>query len=155
MRKKVVAVLCGFGCILGTVTPSFAAEKTATQPGNVEVPVTFEQGSTFTVTLPEQVSGASGQTSAGFQYSVKGNIASNQHVDISVEDADASTDGAQAVLTDVAGNTKYATVAIDKESYAYDEINSADGMTSDGSVTFSGLTAGTWTGNAKFVIGLN
>lgn len=152
MKKKVVAAMMSMMVMMLGGTSVLAAEYH--DPTTAEVPVTFEKNSGFTVTLPEQISGASGQTSASFVYSVKGDIASDENVTITLDDADASTDGAQVVLKDVLNNEKNATVAIDKESFAYDEIT-GEGLTENGSATFSGLTAGTWTGNAKFIIGLN
>ena len=151
MKKKVVATLCSMACTLCAMTPCLAQEYH--EPATAPVPVTFEQESTFTVTLPETISGANGQTEAQFVYSVKGDIASNETVTLDLEDADASTDGDQVVLTDVLNNEKYATVAIDKESYAYDEIV-GEGITNNGTATFEGLTAGHWEGTAKFIIDL-
>lgn len=151
MKKRLVATLCGLVCTLGVVTPCLAQEYH--DPATAPVPVTFEQDSTFTVTLPENITGASGQTTAAFVYSVKGDIASDEHVTLDLEDADASTDGAQVVLKDVLDNEKYATVAIEKDSYAYDEIV-GEGLTNNGTATFDGLTAGTWSGTAKFIIDL-
>lgn len=152
MKKKVVATLCGMACMLGVVTPCLAQEYH--DPTTAQVPVSFEQDSTFTVTLPENITGVSGATSADFTYSVKGDIASDENVTIALEDADAETEGAQVVLKDVLNNEKNATVAIDKGSFAYNEIT-GEGMTSNGSATFEGLTAGSWSGTAKFVIDLS
>lgn len=152
MKKKAIAtLLCGVFCMTGAVTPCLAAEYH--DPTTAEVPVSFEQDSTFTVTLPENVTGDSGATSADFTYSVKGDIASDESVVITLDDADASTDGAQVVMKDILNNEKYATVAIDKTSYTYDEITGT-GMENNGTATFDDLTAGSWSGTAKFVIDL-
>lgn len=151
MKRKLVAMICSLACTVSMVSPCMAQEFHA--PDTASVPVSFEQESTFTVTLPETISGANGQTSASFVYSVKGDIASDETVTLDLEDADASTDEDQVVLTDVLSNEKYATVAIEKESYAYDEIV-GEGLTNNGTVTFEGLTAGHWEGTAKFIIDL-
>lgn len=151
MKRKLVAMVCSLACTVSMVSPCMAQEFHA--PDTASVPVSFEQKSTFTVTLPETISGANGQTSVDFVYSVKGNIASDETVTLDLEDADTNTDGDQVLLKDVLNNEKYATISIEKESYAYNEIR-GEGLTNDGTATFTGLTAGHWEGTAKFIIDL-
>lgn len=150
--RRLIAVLCGLTIFVSTVTPVSAQEVHS--KGEVSVPVTFEQDSIFTAILPEGVTEANGANSAEFNYSVKGDIASDKHVTIDIEDENTSVDGIQIKLHDVLSNEKEATIAIDKTSFAYNEIT-GDGVTCNGSVSFTGLTAGNWTGSAKFIIGLD
>ena len=152
MKKTLVAILCGIMC-LGSTMSVFAQEYHA--PTTAEVPITFSKESTFTVTLPESISGATGDTSADFNYTVKGDIASNQTVDLSVEDADSNTDGMQIELKDVLDNKKFAKITLTDSQFASNAITGDDGKSSTGNVSFTGLTAGSWKGNAKFVIALN
>lgn len=152
MKKNSLALLSGMVYLFGTVTPCLAAVYT--EPTTAPVPITFEQESTFTVTLPENITGVNGQKSADFVYSVQGDIASNKLITLNLEDADETTDGIQVVLKDILNNEKFADISIEKNTYAYNEINTEDGCTNNGLVTFEGLTAGNWSGNAKFIIGL-
>lgn len=152
MNKNSLALLSGMVYLFGTVTPCLA--EVYTEPTTAPVPITFEQESTFTVTLPENIKGANGQKSADFNYSVQGDIASNKLITVNIDDADTTTEGIQVVLKDILNNEKFANISIEKNTYAYDEINTEYGCTNNGLVTFEGLTAGNWTGNAKFIIGL-
>lgn len=127
---------------------SYVAEDTSV----VDVPVTFEKDSYVTATLPEEVLGEN-TTNVDFEYSISGDIKSNEEVSITVVDADDDIDGAQIELEDTGGNIKYATVTLDKTTYGSTEVT-AEGTTSKGVITCDDLSAGSWLGDMVFVIDL-
>ena len=148
MKKKAITTLCCLLTLVNTI-PVNAAEYTA--PQNTSVATEFNKESIFTVTLPESISGSNGMKLVNFNYGVEGDISADTKVTVNIEDKDTSTDGIQLKLND-GKVSKYADISIEKNDFLYDEITTK--LTKQGTVTFDDLTAGTWKGNAKFLVDL-
>lgn len=149
MKRKIVLLLTTILCMTG-VTPVFAKEYDA--PDTANVSVEFSKDSYFTVTLPETIAG-NNDTTVTFDCTVEGDITADKVVTVVPQDGDTNTDGTQVVLTDATGKTKDADISLVKTEYTADEIVQKN--TSQGSVVFPALSAGTWTGTGKFVINMS
>lgn len=151
MKNKIVTILCALVCTVSSVSPVYAMDITA-PTDNAEVPLVFSKDSYFTVTLPETISAEKNTKSVDFNYSIEGDISADEKVTVNLEDGNPDIEGYQLKLSDITGKTKDANISIDKTDFAYNEITSK--VTESGSVSFNDLTAGRWSGTAKFVIGL-
>lgn len=151
MKNKIVTILCALVCTVSSVSPVYAMDITA-PTDNAEVPLAFSKDSYFTVTLPETISAEKNTKSVDFNYSVEGDISADEKVTVNLEDGNPDIEGYQLKLSDITGKTKDANISIGKTDFAYNEITSK--VTESGSVSFNDLTAGRWSGTAKFVIGL-
>lgn len=150
MKRRVVAGLLAGFVVMMDVAPVIVEAALASYTESV--PIELMKGSVFTVTLPENIIGNMTTDTVDFEYSVQGEIASNQQVVIGMEDADTEQEGIQVTLTDMIGLEKDANVSLDKYVFNYDEI--VEKNTQKGTLQVEGLTAGTWTGKASFFISL-
>jgi hypothetical protein len=134
---------------------------------DTKVTVTASQASTFSVTIPKSIvlAGASGGTnSATYDITVKGNIASDEVVKVvpassfNMKDdkkgkADIEATVSQTTQNFVDAATKKATY---REDASYSTIGTNNNKIENaGTVTVTGLSAGSWTGNFNFTISLN
>lgn len=143
MRKKFLVTLCTILCLAST-TSVFAKDYTA-PTDNAEVPIDFTMESLFTVTLPENIQGKATKE-VNFNYSVEGNIASNELVTVKPENS-------TFTLSDITSKTIDANVSIPKTDFRYTEIVTKN--TQEGTVSVVNLPAGKWDGICKFLINLD
>ena len=140
--KRLIAMFLCFTCVMNT-TPVLA--NTYSEPtSNAEVPVNFSMESIFTVTLPEGIDGGH-NSSVNFDYSVEGNIASDEVVTVKPLSN-------TFTLSDVKGKTLDANVSMSKTTFGYNEISTKNIQT--GTVSVNNLPAGKWNGISKFLINL-
>ena len=142
MRKKLISI-CTLICLLCNSTP-IMARGYSTPTNDASVPVTFDLESIFTATLPESVEGGS-NISVDFEYSVEGNIASNEVVTI-------KPFSNTFTLSDIKNKTVDANVGIPKTDFSSSEIVAKNTQT--GTVSVENLPAGKWNGVCKFLINL-
>lgn len=148
-RTRLAAILLGVVLTTLYFNPNVFAEESNTQgitdPSSVSVPVTYEQESTFTVTIPKSITLDSSKT-ANFTYAVKGDLAGNEKVSIAnselqtIQMTDSHGKGAQDVL-----------ISLDTTEFTADLVN-GDNATGNGKVDGSKLSAGDWSGTIRFVI---
>lgn len=155
MKRKATSGLLVLMTILSTVgtitVPSLAAETDTTQEVNAEgsqsTTVTYEQASSFTVSIPKSIA-LSSDKSAAYSVSVKGDIAANETVTV--------TPDATVTLSDHNGKSNVTgQITQEKTLFDYDEIIGSDGDVTNGTITAVDLTAGDWIGTFNFVIGID
>lgn len=140
-----------FGNILFStpITAAAVTTTTATTAGQQTSTVTYESDSTFSVTIPKAVIINSDKTGK-YTISVKGDLLANQKltvtpdstVTMSIIESQKTTNGKSDVT---------ATVSQQKTSWAYNECSSTASSTT-GTITATGLSAGSWTGALNFTI---
>lgn len=131
----------------GVVFAEEAQTQEITAGSSTSVTVTYEQASTFSVTIPKTITLESNKT-ASYDVAVKGDIAGNEKVNVSPS--------ATVTLNDANGKDAVTgTVTQTKTDFSYTEITASDaGATTKGSISAEGLSAGDWSGAFDFTINL-
>ncbi len=148
-RKAISSLLCVLAIIQMSVTPAYATNITqqTSTPGNQSATITYDQGSKFTVTIPKTIKLGSNK-SAEYTVKVEGDISGNEAITVTPDSTitlnDADGKGA------VTGNIEQT-----KTEFNLTEVNQADGVSTTGTITANDLTAGDWSGNFEFAIGVN
>ena len=152
MKRKIALFLSGILCCVNILSAVPVLANTYSEPtGSAGVQFLFEKSSSFTVTLPELVSG-SNVDSVNFNYSVKGNISSKNILTVVPEDSDSSKGGYQVALSDVSHKLIEVDVSMPKTEFKYNEIKEKN--TQQGTVKIGNLPAGYWSGICNFIISL-
>ena len=154
MKQKAVSCLLVLAAIM-TLTPTIptmAAEnpdntiQEATTTGTQGATITYEQDSAFTVTIPKTITLGQNK-SATYDVKVKGDISGNETVTV--------TPDATLQLTDSNGKAAVTgTITQDITEFAATEVNQTEGSSTTGDVVANDLTAGNWSGNFEFAIGV-
>lgn len=149
MKTRLLSTVLAMGLIAGMSIPQVMAEdvqttQTITDSGSTaSCDVTVNGGSsTFTVTVPKAISGTGKSGTLNYEVTVSGDFAGNEQVNVN---PDASVTLQQSRKTDV-----IATISQDKKSWNVDELSTKGA----GSITYDGLTSGTWNGSFNFNISL-
>lgn len=143
--KKKLAVMCTLACLVfNNITPVMA-KGYSSPTDNANVPISYDMESIFTVTLPKGINGGK-NSSVDFDYSVEGNIASNEVVTVKPLSN-------TFTLSDVKGKTLDANISMPKTTFGYNEISTKNIQT--GTVSVNNLPAGRWDGISKFLINLD
>lgn len=149
MKKKILVAVMAMAMVATTVTPQIFAtadEKTqiVTENKSAATEVKYSQTSTFSVTVPKTITLGADKTSS-YTVDVNGDIASNENVTVT-PDATVTMKDVNSIKADVTG-----TITQDKTSWIYSEMDTD----ATGSISATGLTAGTWNGTFNFAIALN
>lgn len=148
-RKAISSLLCVLAILQMSVTPAYATNITqqTSTPGNQSATITYDQSSKFTVTIPKTIELGSNK-SVEYTVKVEGDISGNETITITPDSTitlnDADGKGA------VTGNIEQT-----KTEFNSTEVNQADGASATGTITANDLTAGDWSGNFEFAIGVN
>lgn len=142
--KKKLAVMCTLACLVFNNIIPVMAKGHSSPTDNANVPISYDMESIFTVTLPEGINGGN-NSSVDFDYSVEGNIASNEVVTV-------KPISNTFTLSDIKNKTVDANVSIPKTDFNSSEIVTKNTQT--GTVSVENLPAGKWSGVCKFLINL-
>lgn len=99
--------------------------------------------STFTVTVPKEIVGSGESGVLDYEVTVEGDFAGNQYVDVIPDET--------VTLKQDRKDDVVATIAQDKQKWYIDEL----ATNGNGTITYSGIKAGTYTGQFNFDISLN
>ena len=164
MKKyfKLFAGMMAFAFVIGTVPVGSAQAATASQEnietgtyeagGNQICNVEVTKASSFSVTIPKNVvlGGAAGnENSVSYTVTVKGDLAGYGTVTVDPEDSFAFSQTDKDDITATVEQTK-TTFSIGQDGTI---DNFVTGVTTDGTIKATGLTAGKWTGSFQFAIG--
>ena len=159
---KMIAGMMAFAFMIGTVSAVPAQAAVASQEnietgtydadGNQICNVEVTKASSFSVTIPKNVtlSGVAGnENSVAYTITVKGDLAGYGTVTVDPEDSFAFS---QTDKDDITASVEQAktTFSIGQDGEIDDFVT---GVTTDGTIKATGLTAGKWTGSFQFVIG--
>lgn len=176
MKNKLNKILATIPVFATMVTPMsvFAATGYQTSSENVTysnaitqdaannvVNVTVAQTSTFSVSIPKNISlsGASGETNeANYSIAVTGNIASDEVVKVTPSSSFQMTDskGVKKALTATVKQpvTKFVNTEVKPIKYSSATDTNALGTNASGNVSVANLSAGSWAGTFNFDIKL-
>jgi hypothetical protein len=126
-----------------------------------ETIVTYQQASTYTVTIPKSVTLESSKQ-ATYDIKVTGDISSDKKVTVTPIDDDASKDGINFKMSDTSVSSSkkddvWVDVTQDSTTWTSSEIDEAGetGVTKSGTIDGSDvLTSGSWSGSLTFKIAL-
>ena len=148
MKKKFLVAVMAMAMVATTVTPQIFATVDNTQNvttnKSAATEVKYSQTSTFSVTVPKTITLGADKTSS-YTVDVSGDIASNENVTVT-PDATVTMKDVNSIKADVTG-----AITQDKTSWIYSEMDTD----ATGSISATGLTAGTWNGTFNFAIALN
>ena len=148
MKSKILRAMLTVGLIASMTVPTMAADVTATQDvstsgSKTPCTVTINGGaSTFSVTIPKTISGTGKSGTLSYEVTVTGDFAGSEQVSVT---PDASFTLSQEHKSDVT-----ATVSQDKTVWLIDELATKGA----GTITYTDLPSGTWTGSFNFNITL-
>lgn len=149
MKRKFVSALTGL--LLCAIVPmqAFAADASVTditvsEAGTQTATVTYSQDSTFTVTIPKEVTLPTAKT-ATYNVNVKGDIKNSEKVTVEPDTTVTMADANGKESIDI-------TVTQTKTDFTATAINTAEGDSTTGSIDGTALTAGSWTGVLSFEI---
>ena len=148
MKKKFLVAVMAMAMVATTVTPQIFATVDNTQNvttnKSAATEVKYSQTSTFSVTVQKTITLGADKTSS-YTVDVSGDIASNENVTVT-PDATVTMKDVNSIKADVTG-----AITQDKTSWIYSEMDTD----ATGSISATGLTAGTWNGTFNFAIALN
>lgn len=127
-----------------SITPAYAAvesETSLTAPGTSETTVYADIDTEYTVTLPKTIKLDSADKNSDYSVKVQGDIAGTDSILVEPEASFAMHTNGKDDVT--------ATVTQTKTKFEASEIT-GDGTTTTGSVSATGLTAGSWNGSFHF-----
>lgn len=153
MKRKILGAMLALSMVAGTAAPAMtvmaADNVTETQSFAEATPeaaceVTINGGdSTFSVTIPKTITGSGASGVLDYEVTVSGDFAGNEEVKVI---PDASVTLSQNKKADVV-----ATIAQDKQAWAVNELETKG----NGTITYDGIKAGTYTGTFDFAISLD
>lgn len=149
MKRKFVSLLTGALMLATIPMQTLAADTsvvntTVSEEGTQTATVTYSQDSTFTVTIPKEITLSSAKT-ATYDVNVKGDIKNSEKITVTPDATVSMTDANGKDAVDV-------TITQTKKEFAANVINTVDGDSTTGSIDGSGLSAGSWSGVLNFVI---
>ena len=148
MKKRILATIMALTMVVTAVTPQIFATVDETQSvaanESAATEVKYSQTSTFSVTVPKTITLGADKTSS-YTVDVNGDIASNENVTVT-PNATVTMKDVNSIKADVIG-----TIEQNKTSWIYSEMDTD----ATGSISATGLTAGTWNGTFNFAIALN
>ena len=151
MKKRLFLAMLALSMTAGTAVPAvtaFAADVQETQDFTQTTPdascdVTINGGdSTFSVTVPKTITGSGKSGTLSYGVTVSGDFAGTEQVKVV---PDASVTLSQSHKSDVVAGIKQ-----DKTTWRVDEL----ATTGNGTITYDGVKAGTYTGAFNFNIAL-
>lgn len=155
MNKKLTNVLCATALMAGIIgissQPVFAAvdETQSGTTGSYSTDININAGSsTFSVTIPKSMSGSEKAGTLDYNVTVNGDITGSEKIVVTPDETVALSQSGKDNIT--------ATIAQTKTEFTGNELLLAtdNTITTSGTVTYSGLSAGTWTGTFNFDIKL-
>jgi hypothetical protein len=171
MKKKSAKFMAAIPMVATIILPitalaeynTYSLSQTDLKEGTTskEVTVTYEQASTFSVTIPKTIT--LGDKEGEYKIKVVGDLSSDKKVTVTPQDDNADLDGINFKMSDTSNmgtSSKkadvWATVIQDDVSWSSKELEdaSATGVEKSGSITGSSLTSGSWSGNLTFKIAL-
>lgn len=171
MKKKSAKFMAAIPMVATIILPitalaeddTYSLSQTDLQEGTTskEVTVTYEQASTFSVTIPKTITLEDKE--GEYKIKVVGDLSSDEKVTVTPQDDNADLDGINFKMSDTSNmgtSSKkadvWATVTQDYVSWSSKELETANtkGVEKSGSIKGSSLTSGSWSGNLTFKIAL-
>ena len=148
LKTKFLKLLATVAIVTSMAVPVMAAESTEVNQYKLattgESKVKYSLASTFTVSIPKTITLDTDHKTSTYTVKVKGDIYGNQKVTV--------IPTATFSLNDANGKRAVdATVKQDKKEFSVSEI-AGDGISTTGTITANGLSAGEWSGALNFTI---
>ena len=148
MKKRILATIMALTMVVTAVTPQIFATvdetQSATSNESVTTNVKYSQTSNFSVIVPKKITLDADKTSS-YTVDVNGDIASDMKV-VVIPDETVTMKDVNSIKADVTGKIEQ-----NKTSWIYSEMDTD----ATGSISATGLTAGTWNGTFNFAIALH
>lgn len=170
MKNKILTSFMAGAMIMTSAMPVMATELTSgvTESQSIlekdaidgttrPTDVLYEQGSTFSVTIPKTIILDGATKASDYTINVKGDISSDKQVKVSPDATFDMVD--QANVTNkkanvVASVTQEETIWTSVEVCQLDETATSIGTNKDGNISATGLTSGAWKGTFNFSIAM-
>lgn len=150
MKKKILASVMALVLTVAFATLPVSAANTSdtyTAPGEYSTTVTINGGSsTYSVTIPKTMSGTGKSGQISYDVSITADIAGNEVVNVNPDSTVTLSQSGKENVT--------ATIAQTKTSFSYDDFSTKSTQQTTGTITYTGLSVGTWTGTFNFDISL-
>jgi len=152
-RTRIIALALAAVMVMGSSLTAFAAPANESQTvketelGAKEATVYYDEGASFTITIPKVINIDTRTKTATYEVSATGDIKSDMKIKVTPEESFA--------MKDDAGNKADVTATIEqaKTEWAFDDATEkVDATPGNGTITAADLTAGTWTGTFDFTI---
>lgn len=150
MKKLSLGLFVAATCMSMSIIPTLA-ENEPKMLNTSTFESTGEKYSTFTISIPKNITIESDMDSINYQIGVKGDIASNKYISITPSNSITFDDTSGAIIKK---SSVVGTVTQEVTELQYDKINTSDFTLLDGSVTAK-LSAGKWRGTVEFTVSLN
>lgn len=148
MKKKILTSVLAVSMLVSSYTTAFAADDviSATQIGSQAATVTYKDASTFNVTIPKSIHIGSDKIGT-YEVKVTGELNDGDVLNV--------VPSKTVEMTDAEGKASV-TAKVGQKKTDFEKEDLADGaeVTTTGTVRSDELSAGAWTGNLSFDIGI-
>lgn len=148
MKKKILTSVLAVSMLISSYTTAFAADDviSATQIGSQAATVTYKDASTFNVTIPKSIHIGSDKIGT-YEVKVTGELNDGDVLNV--------VPSKTVEMTDAEGKASV-TAKVGQKKTDFEKEDLADGaeVTTTGTVRSDELSAGAWTGNLSFDIGI-